>query len=142
MRVIFLAFLVLLNTEVSSATLSDKDEAKNLAASVMLKINEGKLLNGFELIKPYIMFSEKKFNEIRTEIIKQEPIIKKYYGETLGFELIKTTEIGESLMLLEYIQKYEKHLAYWQFYFYRPNDRWVLSVLKFDDEIKNIFNKE
>lgn len=142
MRFIFLTLFLLLNTEVSSATLAGKEEAKNFAASVMLKVNEGNLLNGFELVKPYILFSETKFNEIRTELVKQEPVIKNYYGETMGFELIKVTEIGESLMLLEYIQKYENHLTYWQFYFYRPKDGWMLSVLKFDDEIKSIFNKQ
>ena len=60
------------------------------------------------------------------------------YGQGLGFELAAEKRVGESLLLLTYVVKYEAHPVVWKFAFYRPASHWNLQNFNFSDDLSEL----
>ena len=142
MKYIGLLFLSLLFTPTHADVLKDKNAAKTLAASVMKKVGEGKTIEGVDLVKDYIIVPPPEFETLKNTIAMQSPMLRQRFGKTIGVELAEIEEVGESLMLILYIQKYEKHLLRWKFYFYKPKNGWVLNTFNYDDTVQNMFSHQ
>ena len=140
MKIIGLIFLSLLVTPAYADVLKDKNAAKSLAASVMKKVSEGKTIEGVELVKNYLIVPSAEFEIMKNQIAMQSPMLDQRFGKTIDVELAEIEEVGDSLMLILYIQKYEKHLLRWKFYFYKPKNSWVLNTFNFDDNVQNMFS--
>jgi len=135
-----LVLLALLVTTAGNAdTLKDKGEAKELAHSVMVLVGKGKTVEGLTLTKPFLIIPSHEFEGVLNSLKMQQPIMDQRFGKTIGMELSHIEEVGESLMLISYIQKFEKHVMRWKFYFYKPKNRWVLNTFKTDDSIALMF---
>ena len=132
---VFLSFSSFAHADI----LNDKAAAKQLAAQVMDHIGKGETEKGLMLTKPYIIIPEHEFEGMLNTLRLQAPMIEQRFGKTLGSELAAIEEVGESLMLVMYIQKFEKHLMQWKFYFYKPKDHWVLNTFSTDDKIQMMF---
>ncbi len=137
--VIGIIFLVISNIGYSDA-LSSKTEAKNLAKSIMELIGKGDIQNGLKLAKPYLIIPAHEFEGVLNSLKMQAPVIEQRFGKTIGMEFAKIEESGESLMLVVYLQKFEKHLMRWKFYFYKGKDGWVLNTFNTDDQIQLMFS--
>ena len=140
MKIITLLACILAATASFADTLKSKQAAQDLAASVMEKVAEGKVPEGFDVMEPYMIIPTAEFDVMKNQAALQAPMIEQRFGKTTGVELIKIEEAGDSLMLVLYIQKFEKHIMRWKFYFYRPNDVWILNTFNFDDTIQLMFD--
>lgn len=58
------------------------------------------------------------------------------YGKALGHELVHSESFGRSILRLVYVQRLELHPLVWEFYFYRPAERWVLAKVLFQDQFE------
>lgn len=139
MKIIWLLVVSLFMSPVFAGTLKDKDSAKSLAEAVMTKIGEGKTIEGVDLVKDYLIIPMSEFETMKNQINMQTPMIDQRFGKTIGVELADVEEVGSSLMLVTYLQKFEKHVLRWKFYFYKPKDGWVLNTFFFDDKIQMMF---
>lgn len=140
-KIIFFAAILFSTFNLAhAAVLKDKDAAKELAKSVMEHIAKGDTEGGIKLTKPYLIIPEHEFEGMLNTLRMQAPAIEQRFGKTVGSEFVATEEIGESLMLVLYIQKFEKHLMRWKFYFYKPKNGWVLNTFNTDDKIQLMFN--
>ena len=141
MRLLIFISILLTSLTTLADTLKDKDAAKALAKSVMDQVEKKQPVKALGLMKPYLVIPSSEF-EVMTEQMKlQMPLIEQRFGQTLGVEFVGTEEVGESLMLVTYIQKFEKHVMRWKFYFYKPSKEWVLNTFFTDDKIQTIFAK-
>ena len=138
---IMICFLLVVsaNSQVWAATLPDKDAAKELAARVMDMVGKGKTAEALLKMKPYMIIPDAEFEVMRDQLASQAPMIDKRFGRSIGSEFIKIHEVGKSLMSVLYIQKFEKHIMRWVFYFYRPKNGWILNTFSTDDNIKQLF---
>lgn len=140
MKMIF-GILIFICCNLSYAdTLKDKKAAKELTKSVMELVGKGEQEKGLKLIKPYLIIPEHEFDGLLNSLRMQAPAIEQRFGKVLGAEFFKVEEVGESLMLVMYVQKFEKHIMRWNFYFYKPNETWVLNTFNTDDKIQLMFN--
>ena len=139
MKVIWLLVVSLFMSPVFAGTLKDKGAAKSLVDAVMKKIEEGKTIEGVDLVKDYLVIPMSEFETIKNQINMQAPMIAQRFGKTVGVELVEIEEVGNSLMLVTYLQKFEMHVMRWKFYFYKPKDGWVLNTFSFDDKIQMMF---
>jgi len=121
-------------------TLKNKKAAKQLTRSVMEFVGKGEVEKGLMLAKPYLIIPDHEFEGVLNSLRMQMPAIEQRFGKTVGMEFSHVQEVGESLMLVMYIQKFEKHMMRWKFYFYKPTDRWVLNTFNTDDQISLMFN--
>ena len=139
-HIILFTLLFFINNVSQAEVLKNKAEAKQLIKTVMKHIKTGKLEKGLSYTKPYLIIPSHEYDGLINSLRMQAPMIKQRFGESIGAELIKTEEVGESLMLIVYIQKFEKHLMRWKFYFYKSKNGWVLNTFNTDDKIKGMFN--
>jgi len=56
------------------------------------------------------------------------------YGKILDFEMIRKVKYGKSITRLVYVLKSEMAPTVWEFYFYKPNNAWVLTNVVFNDQ--------
>ena len=120
-------------------TLSSKNDAKELASRVMIEIGKGNMESGINLTKPYLIVPEHEYLALVDQMKMQEPVIAQRFGKTISVEIAAIEEVGESLMLVMYLQKFDKHVLRWKFYFYKPRSGWVLNTFTFDDQIRSMF---
>lgn len=63
-------------------------------------------------------------------------------GKLLGAELIREEVFGSSLTRLVYLLKSERHLTLWEFYFYKPANRWFLAEVNLSQKFADIGPKK
>ena len=56
-------------------------------------------------------------------------------GEYHGFEKIVERKVGENLVLISFMVKYDRQPIRFNFVLYRPKDQWRVQNFKFDDNI-------
>jgi len=140
MKRIFLLLTIITSINIHAAQLSSVDEAKKLASDVMNEVGKGNSSKGLELFKPFLIIPESEFNVMLESLQMQQPMIDQRFGRTIGVELINEEMVGKSFMKVVYAQKFEKHAMRWIFYFYRPNNGWVLNTFTTDDKIQYLFS--
>mgnify|MGYP006183384685 CR=1 FL=1 len=140
MKYILSFLLILLCSATNADTLKDKNAAKDLVSSIMSHVGKGDVETGLKLAKPYLSIPEHEFEGVVNSFRMQAPAIEQRFGKTLGSEFSHIQEVGTSLMLIMYIQKFETHVMRWKFYFYKPNESWILNTFNFDDKINLMFD--
>lgn len=60
------------------------------------------------------------------------------YGKPLGNELVLEKSFGTSVIRLLYVLKMEKHPVVWEFFFYRPKDKWYIANVSLNDEFNGL----
>jgi hypothetical protein len=139
MKLIFIILSIFLSVNANAAELKSKDDIRNFTQSVMAQVAKGKMQEGLKLMKPYLIIPESEFNVMAEQLKMQEPAMKQRFGNTIGVEFVKEEEVGNSLLRIIYIQKFEKHIMRWRFYFYKPRDSWVLNTFFSDDKLQLMF---
>ncbi|MFV1983841.1 MAG: hypothetical protein ACC657_09920 [Thiohalomonadales bacterium] len=142
MKIITILMLSLIYSTSFSATLPTKEAAKELAKSVMIKVGQGKTQEGLDLVKPYLIIPVAEFNVMKNQFAMQAPMIEQRFGKSIGIEFAEIEEVGKSLMMVIYLQKFEKHVMRWKFYFYKPKNNWVLNTFNFDDKLQMMFKNK
>lgn len=138
-NILFILSLVLASATALADTLPSKAKAKELAKSVMAEISKGNMEAGVQLTKPYLVVPEHEFLALIEQMKMQQPTINQRFGKTISVEVAAIEEVGESLMLVLYLQKFDRHVLRWKFYFYKPRNEWVLNTFTFDDQIHSLF---
>ncbi|MDX1757389.1 MAG: hypothetical protein R3175_15135 [Marinobacter sp.] len=64
------------------------------------------------------------------------------YGSMLGNENVSREELSPSLMRIVQVAKHELHPVIWEFYFYKPEDKWIISQAMFVDQFQIIGAKK
>lgn len=140
MKIILIVLgFVLFSSNTSADTLPSKAKANELAKSVMTEIGKGNMEAGVTLTKPYLVVPEHEFLALIDQMKMQQPMISQRFGKTISVEVAAVEEVGESLMLVLYLQKFDNHVLRWKFYFYKPRNEWVLNTFTFDDQIHSMF---
>lgn len=63
-------------------------------------------------------------------------------GRLLGYELVREELFGNSLMRLVYLLKSERHLTVWEFYFYKPGNRWFVAEVNLSEKFRDLGPKK
>lgn len=140
--VLLILSLVLFSLNTLADTLPSKEKAKELAKSVMAEMGKGNMEAGTKLTKPYLIVPDDEYFALIDQMKVQQPVIEQRFGKTISVEVAAIEEVGESLMLILYLQKFDKHVLRWKFYFYKPRNEWVLNTFTFDDQIQSMFQNQ
>jgi len=134
-----LMLLASLSFAASGATLKGPSDARKLADNVMAKVAAGDTEGGLRLTKPYVIIPDAEFEAMLGQLKLQAPLMASRFGATVSSEFIREDTVGDSLVRLTYIQRFERHPMRWVFYFYRGKDGWVLNTFRTDDAIQLLF---
>ena len=141
MKKLTILFTILIPLSLQAAELDSKDTARNLVKNVMSEIAKNNTIEGVSCLKPYSVIPDEEFDTIIEQLKIQSPKINKRFGNVTGIEFITEEEVGESLFRIIYIQKFERYVMRWSFYFYKPKDKWVIITLFTDDKIEYLFKR-
>lgn len=141
-KILLSIVLAIICSNTFANTLPTKEKAKDLAKNVMTEISKGNMEGGVELTQPYLVVPNHEFMALLDQMKMQQPVINQRFGKTLSVEVATIEYVGESLMLVLYLQKFENHVLRWKFYFYKPKDGWVLNTFTFDDKIQSMFRNQ
>ncbi|WP_313704702.1 hypothetical protein [Massilia sp.] len=133
------ALLYLLCASAVAETLKDTAAARALTNQVMAKVGNGDLAGGVEVVRSFLIVPRAEFDVMIEQIKLQQPAMAQRFGRSIGHEFIREDKVGENLLRIVHIQRFEKHAMRWTFYFYRGNDGWVLNTFKSDDDIQLLF---
>lgn len=64
------------------------------------------------------------------------------YGNLIGNENISKEELSPSLVRIVQVAKYDIHPVVWEFYFYKPKDKWIVSQAMFVDQFQVVGSKK
>jgi hypothetical protein len=64
------------------------------------------------------------------------------YGSLSGSENIHTEQLSPSLIRIVELAKHENHPVVWEFYFYKPEDEWIISHGVFNDQFELVGAKK
>ena len=141
MKMLLAAFLFLMATGAEAATLESKDAARKLTDQVMAKVAAGDIEGGLMLAKPYTIISDSEFDGALEQARSQFPVMQQRFGKTIGAEFIKEKTVGNSLLKIIHIQKFQKHIIRWHFVFYNPDGKWIINSFHIEDNIRTIFEE-
>jgi len=138
MKCFIILMIILLPITTFADELKTKDDIRALSKNIMERVAIGETVEAMKLLKPHFVIPPSEFEVMIEQYKLQAPAIKQRYGETVGIELISEKEAGESLMMIHYIQKFEKTVMSWKFYFYKPKNIWVVSAFFTEDKLQDI----
>jgi len=132
--------LLYLSTMLSADTLKSEKQVEELTKNIMAYVGKGETIKGLDLMVPYLIIPKSEFETTKSQFTMQAPMLENRFGKTLSSEYISTEKVGSSLIKILYIQKFEKHVMYWNFYFYKQKDNWMLNTFRSNDKIELLFN--
>jgi hypothetical protein len=123
-------------------TLKSEGDLRSFCDRVMGSLAKGGTSAAFAEMKPYAIISGAEFDSMTLSSKAQREQFGARYGKTLGFEFIRQKKAGESLVLLTYVEKTEKHALPWLFYFYKTPSGWMLNSFQWNDQMPKLFSQE
>jgi hypothetical protein len=140
-RQIYMMVLLLLACSAAMAdVVKDPAEAKQLTERIMSKVGGGDLEAGLRLAKPFLIIPTAEFEVMLDKLTMQQPMMAQRFGKNIGHEFIREEKVGQSLLRVVYIHRFEKHAMRWSFYFYRGSAGWNLNTFHSDDDIRQLFD--
>lgn len=76
-------------------------------------------------------------DNIKAQLKKGMAIIGQYYG----YELIQKDSLSENFVMMSYMLRYDRQPIKFEFILYKPNDKWQIQNLKFDDRLDDDIEK-
>lgn len=140
MRSTIIILLLMLFSWHSHAAELDQAATRQLTDKAMALFVANKLKEGYRVFVPHWPLPESEINTLIEQTEKQWSIVSSRFGTSAGYEFIATKRAGNSLIRHIYIQKFTNHAIRWQFTFYKPNNKWRVNSIVFDDQIGNLFN--
>ena len=119
--------------------LKDIAEIEKFTKNVMTLVGDNKVQDGLDIVSEYILLADTEFSVIKDQFDIQGPVLENRYGKVIGMEFIETKKIGSSLVNVVYLQKFEKYIVEWKFYFYKANDTWSLNTFRTSSNVETMF---
>lgn len=119
--------------------LGTKKDMEKLCEKFLDEIVKENYEEGFNVIKPYFPVPEDLFEGIKKQTSEQLPGVKQKYGKPIGYTLVKKEDAGGIFLRYSYAQTYEVSVIRWVFIFYKPEKKWLLNSIIFDEKQELLF---
>jgi hypothetical protein len=122
-----------------AGALKAESDIRSFSDNVMSSVIKGGVPAAFATMKQYMITPEAEFQSAALSSQSQREQFGARYGKTVGYEFIGQKKLGESLVMLTYIEKTEKHALPWRFYFYKTPTGWILNSFNWNDQMPQLF---
>lgn len=124
-------------TLVVASAVSQAQTPSEIAEQFLLQVTTTESDQAFDKLFKGSGIFESKPQEILT-VKSQTKMAMGLFGTPIGLEKVREENFSPSLKRLVYIQKFETFPVAWEFYFYKPKDKWVINTINFKDQITSI----
>ena len=135
-----LAMLVC-SISLQAAELTSPEAARDFANDIILDIGQSRLNDAWVKMKANTTIPPGRIDAFANSYGTAVQQTLKYYGPSIGMELVSAEITGESVLRLTYLIKYEVTGVGWFLTFYKGRDKWVLTDFNYDINMNSIFNK-
>jgi hypothetical protein len=139
MKTLFIYFFLAGIPAVLAAALQTEDQVQEISDQFMAEVEFGNYEEGFLLLKDHWPLSEADFEALVAQTNEQMAMVGATFGAETGSEQVRSEAVGESLLRLTYLQKFENHAIRWQLTFYRPDGYWLVNQVSWDDDLEALF---
>lgn len=105
----------------------------------MVKVGSGEYQPAMEIAMPHWPLPKLEVEAMAQKTEEHLGMASKRFGKLIGTEYVKMEAVGESLVRYIYIQKFANHATRWMIVFYRPEQKWLINVVTWDDELHGLF---
>ena len=119
--------------------LEDELECVKLSGQFMRDMVAGKLQEAFDRVSPYFPISKRNFDNLVDQTEIQLRGTAPNFGTMIGYEFVREERVSEFLVRYTFVIKHELTLTRWIFIYYKPDDRWLLNSLYWDDQVESLF---
>ena len=141
MKRLFVVLVVMLTLAGTARadTLESVDDVRALVQRAMDHVLEGNAFILFNLLKPYYPFGDDELTDLMLKTVEQRKSFLERYGKTVGIVLVDERMVAETILRITYLEKFERHIIRWVFTFYRPDDRWIVNSILWNDRMNDLF---
>ena len=129
------------STTAFAKTLTNENAAKDLATKIMAKVAKGDLSAAFKMMNPYTFIGPAEIDAIIIQAKVSREKSGEKNGKSLGYEFIDSKKSGDSLLRFRYIEKNEKNVLLWVFYFYKVKEGWILDSFNWNNVYGPLFEE-
>jgi len=130
--------LFLFSRPTLAADLSDASEVRKVADSAMQLVRSNDIPAALNSFKPFWSLPPAEIDVGVSKIVDQRKAIATRYGKPVGVQFLDQKSVGDTVIRLQYLEKFENHFIRWQFYFYKPTSRWQFNSFNMDDQIRDL----
>jgi hypothetical protein len=98
------------------------------------------MASAFDILHPYVAPDNEAVLHSMAQRLASRPHLQNDLGRTLGFELLESKGVGQSLLKLCYMEKCEKSALKWEFMFYRGREEWALVKFRWGDAVDELLS--
>jgi hypothetical protein len=139
-RYLTVVIMLLLSLNTAQADgIKSTSEVKAAVGAAMQKAQSDNFSDFFLAIKPYWTISEEGFTTALAKTTSARAEVHKKMGKSLGVEQVKIEMVSDTVLKIVFLEKFQKSLMIWNFYFYKPNTEWFLNTFEWDDNIRTLF---
>jgi len=117
----------------------DEDALRKLCEDVLSRVAAKDIEGAFALIGEHCPLPAAELATAKEQTETQLNRVAQRFGKSVGHELVKREVAGKSFLRLVYAMKCERHAIRWRFIFYKPGDKWLLNLFRWDDQIEGFF---
>lgn len=122
-----------------AAGLATPEQARDYGNQIIMDIGKGNLNEAWAKMKANTTIPPGRIDTFASGYTSQVSQTIKYFGPSIGMELISAQTAGESLLRLTYMVKYEVTGVSWFLTFYKGRDSWMLTDFNYDINVNTIF---
>ena len=131
--------LLLFSTASSAADLTTPEQARDYANQIILDIGQSRLGDAWAKMKANSTIPPGRIDSFASQYTQAVNQTLKYYGPSIGMELVQAEMSGESVLRFTYLIKYEITGVTWFLTFYKGREKWVLTDFNYDINMNSIF---
>ncbi|HLD35694.1 MAG TPA: hypothetical protein VJC37_03150 [Planctomycetota bacterium] len=102
---------------------------------VMDALAKNNVLDAFSYMEKIFPLPGEEFAELREKTAKMLDSTLTRYGKIIGYERVAVTKKSDSILASTYILKMENCALRWRFVFYKPNDKWIITDMRWDNNL-------
>jgi hypothetical protein len=121
--------------------IATKDQTKEFSQEFLRVLITGRPFDAFALMKATVPDLESELEMTRQSTEQQFEALRPSFGKPIGYELIQTRSLGESVVRYDYLIKFEKNAGHFRLQYYRPRQVWIPSFIRFTDDISELFEE-
>lgn len=141
-RLLLLSIAIITTTfsiAASAAGLKTPEEARDFGNELIVDIGKGNVNEAWAKMKSNTTIPPGRIDSFAAGYNSQFSQTIKYYGPSIGMELISAEISGQSVLRLTYLVKYEVTGVSWFLTFYKGRENWVLTDFNYDINMNAIF---
>jgi len=115
-------------------------EAIMLAESAMKKIVADDVEGATELLRPHASIDWGELNALTKHVAETYRTRPAGFGDPLGYAYATRESVGDSVLRVTFIEKFKRKPLLWEFYFYKPEQNWLLLGFTFNASEARMFN--